>query len=560
MDMQTLQPTADNPDLNWEARLALPGCVGIATAFADHSDIMERWRETLGRNGNAVDALSDAFEDIFKISAQWFNDATFAHAIYDGHMKPRYLAFRYIVDRLLPSDWTMEATTALVRDYIARVPYSHGARLCLADLLASQDQLDDAIAVVKSILNENSLFFLPQEILVKHYRAKKKADPSFKTDDLYIGDLKNKFCSVPFDEMMTDNEGLAWTCCPSFLPTPIGNIYHQDWQELWNSPVAQELRRSIIDGSFRYCNRMQCGKILAGTLPRRDEVTDLKHVAVLAEARTSSAPPPATPSVRIAAAPSHPAPFEGPRMLYFCHDATCNLACLQCRAGMIRANAEQQARLDRLLASFVKPAIRYARKNGATLLVSGNGDPFASEHYLDVLRLLDDERDSKIVLHLITNGLLFKHYWNRLPNIRGLLRAGYVGVSIDAASPETYLETRGASWEKLLENLEFIAELRRGGIIGRVGINYAVQACNFRDMKDIVAIALRLGVDGVGFNVVRNHGTYLPEEYKRRAVFEPDHPCYEEFLEELRNPIFRSPIIVFDSVMPHYVRANGLAG
>ena len=43
-------------------------------------------------------------------------------------------------------------------------------------------------------------------------------------------------------------------CCWLETP-PIGTIHYQSVEEVWNSQKAQEIRRTILDGSFKYCSR-----------------------------------------------------------------------------------------------------------------------------------------------------------------------------------------------------------------------------------------------------------------------------------------------------------------
>ena len=46
---------------------------------------------------------------------------------------------------------------------------------------------------------------------------------------------------------------------------------------------------------------------------------------------------------------------------------------------------------------------------------------------------------------------------------------------------------RGGDWDQLLDNMEFLAELRRSGEIGRLSLYFVVQHANFREMPAMVA-------------------------------------------------------------------------
>ena len=52
--------------------------------------------------------------------------------------------------------------------------------------------------------------------------------------------------------------GEVYVCCQNWLSKPIGNMSGQAVAEIWNGSDAQDIRRSIFDGSFRYCNGDRC--------------------------------------------------------------------------------------------------------------------------------------------------------------------------------------------------------------------------------------------------------------------------------------------------------------
>jgi len=39
-------------------------------------------------------------------------------------------------------------------------------------------------------------------------------------------------------------EGEVYLCCPSWLNTSVGNLAYQSVDEIWNGPIAQDIRRS----------------------------------------------------------------------------------------------------------------------------------------------------------------------------------------------------------------------------------------------------------------------------------------------------------------------------
>src|SRR5690348_4241453 len=87
------------------------------------------------------------------------------------------------------------------------------------------------------------------------------------------------FCSKPFswfEVQGREEQGDTYMCCPSWLDKPIGNLLRSSVEEVWNGPIAADIRRSILDGSFDYCSRVRCPFLQSASGPVRPvaEVVD----------------------------------------------------------------------------------------------------------------------------------------------------------------------------------------------------------------------------------------------------------------------------------------------
>src|SRR5689334_15479129 len=63
-------------------------------------------------------------------------------------------------------------------------------------------------------------------------------------------------CSQPFERFEVlggGQRGDVFFCCQSWLPKSIGNMKERSVEQVWNSRAARDIRRSVLDGSFRYC-------------------------------------------------------------------------------------------------------------------------------------------------------------------------------------------------------------------------------------------------------------------------------------------------------------------
>src|SRR5262249_21537657 len=80
------------------------------------------------------------------------------------------------------------------------------------------------------------------------------------------GALLDRICKEAFKRFDVGPSGETLLCCGHWLPTPIGNIMTQDVGDLLNSHAARKIRASMLDGSFKYCNHLECPALIQGYL------------------------------------------------------------------------------------------------------------------------------------------------------------------------------------------------------------------------------------------------------------------------------------------------------
>lgn len=336
---------------------------------------------------------------------------------------------------------------------------------------------------------------------------------------------KKLFCSKPFrwfDVAPGEGIGNVYLCCPWWLDTPAGNLQRQSVEEIWNGETAQEIRASILDGSFRYCNKSRCPALQNVVYPVQyvEDVTDEELKAVIADGLTVL-------------------PY-GPRDLNCSYDLSCNLSCPSCRTQLIveSTNREQLDAIRERLDAEALQSVEW-------LYITGSGDPFGSPHFRHWLRNMRRERMPRLKgIHLYTNGLLWTpEMWDSIPaEIREMILSTH--VSIDAAEPETYaLNRRGGSFDRLLESLGYISSLRADGPLQSMCISMVVQANNFEEMPKFVDLGRRFHTDRVFFSKLINWGAYSEEEYLDRAVHLPGHPRHAEFLDLIRGEVFDHELV-----------------
>jgi MoaA/NifB/PqqE/SkfB family radical SAM enzyme len=346
------------------------------------------------------------------------------------------------------------------------------------------------------------------------------------------------FCSRPFkwfEVTQVNKTGEVYMCCPSWLETPIGNLQTQSVEEIWNGKKAQEIRRSILDGSFRYCNFSRCPFLQTETEPvqKVEDVTDEDLKAVIENQLTIL-------------------PY-GPREINCSYDRSCNLSCPSCREELIVETKNRRQILD------VQAKINTeALKDAHLLYITGSGDSFGSPFFREWLQTMKREDMPNLQkMHLHTNGLLWTpRMWGTISEeIQKLIKSAE--ISIDAATAETYsVNRRGGSFERLLKNLEFIGSLRTNGPLEWLGLSMVVQENNFMEMPEFVTLGKRFHVDTVYFSQLVNWGTFSDEEFRTRAVHLPKHPRYKELIEVIKSDIFRDPVVYLGNLTELATRMN----
>jgi len=361
-------------------------------------------------------------------------------------------------------------------------------------------------------------------------------------------DQDRLFCSKPFDYFEPGVGGDAFLCCPSWLPRSVGNVGKSSPEAVWNGKKAQEVRASILDGSFRFCSE-HCPhlKSLDGPVQRVRDVTDPEHLEILAN-QTTVMP-------------------RGPRTLICSYDRSCNLSCPTCRPGIIQASKTERVRLGRMQDSLVEAFA----KDLDVLYVTGSGDPFGSPLFFDLLKSLDPKVSPELRVFLHTNAQLFsEERWQQLANMHPMLDA--IEVSIDAATEATYRINRAPGrWSRLLENLQLLARLRHDGGFRKLTTSFVVQQNNWREMPRFVEMARELKLDGCYFGELvqwwfprRILGIPIGKspvlddaDFAQRAVHLPGHPEHEEFVASLADPVFEPPYVSLGAM--HDLRQQALA-
>lgn len=345
------------------------------------------------------------------------------------------------------------------------------------------------------------------------------------------GALADRICPEPFRRFDVGPSGETLLCCGHWLPTPIGNIMNQEVGDVLNSHAAQKIRASMLDGSFKYCNHLECTALIQGYLPKKDTVTDpvLRNAIDRHELRLNKV--------------DH---------MLFAFDQSCNLSCPSCRVERIIEKPAVRDAKTEVVSKKLVPLLKGLKR----LDINPAGEVFSSKPSRRILELVNRQDCPDLVVDIISNGTLFtEREWSNLPNLQGMVRS--VRVSTDGATKQTFEKLRRlASWEVFTRNMEFLGQLRARGEISQFKMSFTYQVDNFREMKEFIEFGRGFNADFVIFERLQNLGAYSWDEFRSKAVHLSDHPLHREFLDVVCDPMFGQRMVWHDFEWEGIVKLN----
>jgi MoaA/NifB/PqqE/SkfB family radical SAM enzyme len=393
----------------------------------------------------------------------------------------------------------------------------------LSRVLGSQRRYAEALAAV-----DKALAFTPYSIHLKaaKHTLRLKLDGKAVPPRLekFVGEdngyLKQFVCPLPFERFDIGPNGDVLVCCGHWLPTSIGNFMNQSVEDVLNSDSAQKIRASMTDGSYKYCNHLECGTMAQESLPRREE---------LIVERTRNAV--SSMNYRL----------DGVDEIMFAFDQSCNLSCPSCRTHRIVEKASQSADKARAVEQKLVPLLPTCK----VLHINPAGEIFASKPSRRLLELINDKTCPDLKLRIISNGTLFtEEEWNKFPGIHNKVES--IRVSIDAASKQTFEKLRRlGKYEAFVENMRFLRKLRMDGVVPQLKFSFTYQLDNFREMPAFVHFCEEMHADFAIFERLQNIA-FSHAEYREKAVHYPDHSLYGEFIDVIKIPLFRQARVFHD--------------
>ncbi|MBD5404971.1 radical SAM protein [bacterium] len=301
------------------------------------------------------------------------------------------------------------------------------------------------------------------------------------------------YCKTPFEKITINFDGDVSFCCPSFNNYYyIGNIFTDEIDDIWYSKKAEEFRKSILDGSYKFCNLDICGEYTEYNCLNRNQY---KKDLLL-----------------------NP---KYPEIVSLQYSTCCNVRCKTCRDKLYLENKEETNLLNKIIDKIVLLC-----KNAKLVKINGGGELFTSPHNKKLLqKLISTYPNLKFIIH--SNGLLCDEAHIKEWGLEG--RVELFMISIHAATKKTYESiVRGGHWEQLQKNLKYLSTLKCD-----LRLLFVLHSLNYKEMPKFVKMADKLNAFVQFWRFRDWGGPQMCRDIDMYSCWEPWHPDYKDFLKVL---------------------------
>jgi MoaA/NifB/PqqE/SkfB family radical SAM enzyme len=318
------------------------------------------------------------------------------------------------------------------------------------------------------------------------------------------------YCPDPFETVSIDKDGNVGLCgCESWQPQKIGNIFQQPLVEIYNNELSQQIRQSIRDGSYVYCNEQTCGSIINQTLIPLDQL----EPKLQSQFSTGTF-------------------FEMPYTFYIAGDETCNLSCPSCRTQVIDKNEFNLARNVKILNILNEQIFNGSCDRTITIKLSTSGEVFASALLMEFCSNFNTKNYPKAEFWFQSNGLLVQSRWHKIQHLVHNIED--FTITADSCIKPIYEKLRrGGKFEKLLDNLSFLKQ-KKSEHQFQLTLRMVVQYDNHNELEQFYQFAKTYDADFVEYVKISNWGTYSPAQFDSIDVLNSKHQLYNTVTNTLK--------------------------
>jgi MoaA/NifB/PqqE/SkfB family radical SAM enzyme len=336
----------------------------------------------------------------------------------------------------------------------------------------------------------------------------------------YTGDFSwpsnDYVCLSPYINTEIRINGNVTVCCPSWNPLVVGNVLEQDLRTIWKGDKIQAIRKSVLNGSYTFCDQHNCPHIQ-------------KHKLALG---------PVQPKLQMKE--EWTAVSETPRHIHFVMDLSCNLSCPSCRTRRINTITDPEIKEALKVTRSVLDSVFAEPHNEYKMLgMDGSGEVFHSEVWREIFNthpaFTQIEKWPGLQFEFNTNGtMLTPKYQEKYSHL--LDRAKMVRISVDAGNKNSYeLVRREGDWDQLWINLRALHN-RIKPTKTKWCWNLIIQKNNYRSIPEFVKLASSFDKrPAIMYTNILDWGQ-MGDSFQNHAVWRPDHPEYPELQRILNLP------------------------
>jgi len=340
--------------------------------------------------------------------------------------------------------------------------------------------------------------------------------------------LKKYVCTYPFTYLDVQPTS-QWVCCPSWAPTNLRASYKpinftENLLTNWKSPIAQDIRRSMIDGSYDHCNHKICPSI--NQLTGSDKIP---HNFITKEEFQNR--------YEIRSVDDLDKFQNKPKEILFGFDRSCNLRCPSCRPGLV-PNDDTDSEQYKIKLFILNQIETHFAESATKLSITGSGDPFYSKIYRDYLINFDSSKYPNLEeIQIITNGILLNQKMFESLKARPYIKT--IEISVDAGTQHTYenVTRLGGDWKRLLKNIQYLSTQAS---IKKMIFSMVVSQHNYTEMLPFYKIIANIFKNSkIQFRInFRQHvfwkaGALSIQEVKNISIFDRSHPDLLKFIDQL---------------------------
>ena len=347
------------------------------------------------------------------------------------------------------------------------------------------------------------------EDFINYVKAIRPSEMLKKT--IYDKPLKGVECMWPFEKINIQPYGCYLCDWPSWLTTPVGNIFTDKPNDIWNSNVSRVIRLSMLNHTFSFCESDVCPYLSLEKEYDEDYIFDIKQI------QDCSIP-------------------QIPTDISLSYDNSCNLQCLSCRQNKILCHSPYA---EKEMDNVDKKIKESGWLNKASIIkVAGNGEVFFSKHYRNIVLESPVQRNNIVIQ---TNGTTINE--KDIQKLTNTYKHVEFYISIDASTPETFKKLRTGSWDRLTQGLDILSKYRKLNKIKRIRLSFVIQKDNYKEIIDFIKMAKRYGFDWIYFSRLQNFPKWPEEIFWEKSMILPNGKMREELIEVFKEPLIQDDIV-----------------